>query len=245
MVAMPSPASSSAASGTPSHGPGIPTRQASSSVTGACMEVYGEGAPTVLLMPTWSIVHSRHWKCRSPTSPGTVASSRSRARSTARTGRRTPEAYRERNTRPDAIAVLDATGHGARGPRVLSTGPERPRLADRYCSPRVIGGASREVFDPPALRSASGRARQGSRTSSRTTGDGRRLGRIERRVSGGASSRRSSSSWFVAWRRCSPSSHSTKPIEAALGWKLDRRRDGPSSPSNPGRSLAAGGVGPA
>ena len=25
-------------------------------------ERYGDGAPTILLMPTWSIVHSRHWK---------------------------------------------------------------------------------------------------------------------------------------------------------------------------------------
>ena len=25
-------------------------------------EVYGSGEPTLLLMPTWSIVHSRHWK---------------------------------------------------------------------------------------------------------------------------------------------------------------------------------------
>ena len=24
-------------------------------------EVYGSGAPTVLLLPTWSIIHSRHW----------------------------------------------------------------------------------------------------------------------------------------------------------------------------------------
>ena len=25
-------------------------------------EVYGTGASTILLLPTWSIVHSRHWK---------------------------------------------------------------------------------------------------------------------------------------------------------------------------------------
>jgi hypothetical protein len=32
-------------------------------------EVYGSGEPTVFLLPTWSIIHSRHWKmqilCRS------------------------------------------------------------------------------------------------------------------------------------------------------------------------------------
>ena len=29
-------------------------------------EVYGAGEPTVLLFPTWEIVHSRAWKCQVP-----------------------------------------------------------------------------------------------------------------------------------------------------------------------------------
>ena len=29
-------------------------------------EVYGEGKPTILLLPTWSIVHSRCWKAQIP-----------------------------------------------------------------------------------------------------------------------------------------------------------------------------------
>ena len=29
-------------------------------------EVYGEGEQTVLLLPTWSIIHSRHWKAQIP-----------------------------------------------------------------------------------------------------------------------------------------------------------------------------------
>src|SRR2546423_2852780 len=29
-------------------------------------EVYGDGEPTVLLLPTWSIIHSRHWKLQIP-----------------------------------------------------------------------------------------------------------------------------------------------------------------------------------
>ena len=29
-------------------------------------EVYGTGEPTILLLPTWSIVHSRHWKAQIP-----------------------------------------------------------------------------------------------------------------------------------------------------------------------------------
>ena len=29
-------------------------------------EVYGEGERTVLFLPTWSIIHSRHWKAQIP-----------------------------------------------------------------------------------------------------------------------------------------------------------------------------------
>ena len=29
-------------------------------------EVYGSGEPTALLLPTWSIIHSRHWKMQIP-----------------------------------------------------------------------------------------------------------------------------------------------------------------------------------
>ena len=29
-------------------------------------EIHGSGEPTVLLLPTWSIVHSRHWKMQVP-----------------------------------------------------------------------------------------------------------------------------------------------------------------------------------
>ena len=29
-------------------------------------EVFGAGEPTVLLLPTWSIIHSRHWKMQIP-----------------------------------------------------------------------------------------------------------------------------------------------------------------------------------
>jgi pimeloyl-ACP methyl ester carboxylesterase len=29
-------------------------------------EVYGRGDPTVLLLPTWSVVHSRQWKAQIP-----------------------------------------------------------------------------------------------------------------------------------------------------------------------------------
>ena len=32
-------------------------------------EVFGDGEPTILLLPTWSIVHSRPWKMQVPSWP--------------------------------------------------------------------------------------------------------------------------------------------------------------------------------
>ena len=29
-------------------------------------EVYGEGEPTILLLPTWMLIHSRCWKAQIP-----------------------------------------------------------------------------------------------------------------------------------------------------------------------------------
>jgi len=29
-------------------------------------EVYGKGEPTLFFLPTWSIIHSRHWKMQIP-----------------------------------------------------------------------------------------------------------------------------------------------------------------------------------
>jgi pimeloyl-ACP methyl ester carboxylesterase/predicted glycosyltransferase len=73
-------------------------------------EIFGSGEPTVLLLPTWSLLHSRHWKmqvpylarhCRVVTFDG-----RGNGRSDRPT---TPEAYAETEFMADAITVMDAT----------------------------------------------------------------------------------------------------------------------------------------
>ena len=73
-------------------------------------EVFGTGEPTVLLLPTWSIVHSRIWKaqvpylarhCRVITFDG-----RGNGRSSRPEG---ADAYRDQEFAADALAVMDAT----------------------------------------------------------------------------------------------------------------------------------------
>jgi pimeloyl-ACP methyl ester carboxylesterase len=74
-------------------------------------EVYGAGEPTVLLLPTWSIIHSRHWKMQIPYLARHSRVLTFDGRGNGRSDRPAePEAYRSAEFTADALAVLDATG---------------------------------------------------------------------------------------------------------------------------------------
>jgi pimeloyl-ACP methyl ester carboxylesterase len=73
-------------------------------------EVYGSGEPTLLLLPTWSIIHSRHWKLQIPYHARHCRVVTFDGRGNGRSDRPTePEAYAEREFAADALAVMDAT----------------------------------------------------------------------------------------------------------------------------------------
>jgi pimeloyl-ACP methyl ester carboxylesterase len=73
-------------------------------------EMFGDGEPTVLLLPTWSIIHSRHWKMQIPYLSRHCRVLTFDGRGNGRSDRPTsPEAYAESVYATDAIAVLDAT----------------------------------------------------------------------------------------------------------------------------------------
>jgi pimeloyl-ACP methyl ester carboxylesterase/predicted glycosyltransferase len=89
-------------------------------------EVYGEGEPTILLMPTWSIVHSRHWKMQIPYLAGRCRVLTFDGRGNGRSDRPSePNAYREEEFAADAIAVMDATATDRAVVVSLSRGAER------------------------------------------------------------------------------------------------------------------------
>ena len=72
-------------------------------------EAYGSGEPTVLLLPTWSIVHSRHWKMQIPYLARHCRVLTFDGRGNGRSDR--PESgYEPQEFAADALAVLDATG---------------------------------------------------------------------------------------------------------------------------------------
>jgi len=74
-------------------------------------EVYGEGEPTVFLLPTWSLIHSRHWKMQIPYLARHCRVLTFDGRGNGRSDRpQEREAYHEREFAADALAVMDATG---------------------------------------------------------------------------------------------------------------------------------------
>jgi pimeloyl-ACP methyl ester carboxylesterase/predicted glycosyltransferase len=73
-------------------------------------EVYGSGEPTVFLLPTWSIIHSRHWKMQIPYLARHCRVLTFDGRGNGRSDRpEEPEAYAETEFAADALAVMDAT----------------------------------------------------------------------------------------------------------------------------------------
>jgi pimeloyl-ACP methyl ester carboxylesterase/UDP:flavonoid glycosyltransferase YjiC (YdhE family) len=74
-------------------------------------EVHGTGQPTILLLPTWAIVDSRHWKMQVPFLARDYRVITFDPRGNGRSDRpRSPAAYTDAVFASDAAAVLDATG---------------------------------------------------------------------------------------------------------------------------------------
>jgi pimeloyl-ACP methyl ester carboxylesterase/predicted glycosyltransferase len=114
-------------------------------------EVYGSGEPTVFLLPTWSIIHSRHWKMQIPYLARHCRVVTFDGRGNGRSDRPTePEAYAETEFAADAIAVMDATQTdraivvgfsmgGQRGLLLAADHPERVEAAV-FVGPSYPGG---------------------------------------------------------------------------------------------------------
>lgn len=74
-------------------------------------ERYGHGSPTILLMPTWSVLHSRHWKLQIPYLARHFRVVTFDGRGNGRSDRPPGvAAYADTEFVADAVAVLDATG---------------------------------------------------------------------------------------------------------------------------------------
>jgi pimeloyl-ACP methyl ester carboxylesterase/predicted glycosyltransferase len=113
-------------------------------------EVYGSGGPTILLLPTWSIIHSRHWKMQIPYLARHCRVLTFDGRGNGRSDR--PAAgYGEAEFAADALAVMDATGTDRAVIVSLSVGAQRALILAAEHPERVTGA----VFICPAVPLAS------------------------------------------------------------------------------------------
>jgi pimeloyl-ACP methyl ester carboxylesterase len=103
-------------------------------------EVYGHGGPTIFLVPTWQVVHSRLWKAQIPylARHGRVVTfdPRGNGQSDRPT---TSAAFDEREVVADIIAVMDATSTQRATLVTLSLGAQRGLIASAEHSDRVEG----------------------------------------------------------------------------------------------------------
>lgn len=111
-------------------------------------EVFGAGEPTLLLLPTWTIIHSRFWKAQVP-----VLARRHRVvtfdgAGNGRSDRTTdPAAYSVEADCEAALAVMDATGTGQAVLVSLSQGGTRALWLSAHRPDRVLGS----VYVGPAV----------------------------------------------------------------------------------------------
>jgi pimeloyl-ACP methyl ester carboxylesterase/predicted glycosyltransferase len=111
-------------------------------------ELYGSGEPTVLFLPTWSIIHSRCWKSQIPYFARHFRVITFDGRGNGRSDRpQEPDAYRAEEFAADALAVMGATGTQRAILVSLSRGAERSLLLGAHHPDRVEG----MMFIGPAL----------------------------------------------------------------------------------------------
>jgi pimeloyl-ACP methyl ester carboxylesterase/predicted glycosyltransferase len=109
-------------------------------------EVYGTGEPTVFLLPTWSVVHSRHWKMQIPYLARHCRVVTFDGRGNGRSDR--PVAgYEEAEFAADALAVMNATATERAVLVSLSLGAQRALLLAAEHPDRVAGS----VFIGPGV----------------------------------------------------------------------------------------------
>ena len=182
-------------------------------------EVYGDGQETVFLLPTWSLVHSRHWKMQIPyfarhfrvlamDGLGNGLSDRCRD----------PKRYAPEEFARDCLAVMDASGTERAVMVSLSRGAQFALALGRLAPERLAGAAFVGPMFPytPSQWSLLLHPRLASRFG-RPSPVYRWWGRMN--AHHWMESYPEFADWFIS--RCLPEPHSTKAIDDGVGWALD------------------------
>jgi pimeloyl-ACP methyl ester carboxylesterase len=176
-------------------------------------EVFGAGEPTVLLLPTWSIMHSRHWKMQVPYLARHCRVVTFDGRGNGRSDRPTEaEAYRTAEFTADALAVMDATGTERAMLVAMSLGATWALELGALHPERVAG----IVFIAPGLPLGQSDAKVADSFTQRL---GTTEGWAKFNQHYWREHYREFLEFFFAQMFTEP--HSTKPIEDTVGWGLE------------------------
>jgi pimeloyl-ACP methyl ester carboxylesterase/predicted glycosyltransferase len=194
-------------------------------------ELYGEGEETLFLIPTWSLVHSRHWKMQIPYFARHFRVLTMDGLGNGRSERcRDPRRYGAAEFARDCLATMDATGTERAVMVSLSRGAQYLLEVARLAPERVAGAVFIGPMFPytPSQWSLLLSPLSLSLAFQRQLPVYRWWGRMN------AVHWRQDYPAFAAWfiSRCFPEPHSTKGIEDGVGWALD---------SDPGTLIATGG----
>jgi len=203
-------------------------------------EVYGSGKPTILLLPTWSLMHSRHWKMQIPYLARHCRVVTFDGRGNGRSDRpQEASAYDEREFAADALAVLDATstdrafivGFSLGGQRGIILAAEHPERVEGA----VFIGASVPADGTPLLE----RLVYDFDVEYDTTDGWAKYNRYH-----WLRDYQDFVEFFMSKIFTEP--HSTKPIEDGVGWALETdaqtlvaTQDGPGLTPEEARELSA------
>jgi pimeloyl-ACP methyl ester carboxylesterase/predicted glycosyltransferase len=175
-------------------------------------EVYGQGETTVLLLPTWSIIHSRHWKMQIPYLARHCRVVTFDGRGNGRSDR--PESgYEEAEFAADALAVMDATATERAVLVSLSLGAQRALLLAAEQPERVESA----VFIAPAVPLGTPLAPRAGHSFDEPLDTDEGWAKYNRHY--WLKDYRGFLEFFFSQMFSEP--HSTKPIEDCVGWGLE------------------------
>jgi pimeloyl-ACP methyl ester carboxylesterase len=182
-------------------------------------EVYGEGAETVFLLPTWSLVHSRHWKMQIPYFANHFRVLTMDGLGNGRSGRcRDPQRYGPAEFARDCLAVMDASGTESAVMVSLSRGAQYLLELARLAPDRVVGAAFiGPMFPYTASHWSLLLHPRFSSAFERPAPIYRWWGHMN--AVHWMKDYPEFAEWFIS--RCLPERHSTKPIEDGVGWALE------------------------
>jgi pimeloyl-ACP methyl ester carboxylesterase/predicted glycosyltransferase len=183
-------------------------------------EVYGEGEQTVFLLPTWSLVNSRHWKMQIPYIARHFRVLAMDGLGNGRSDRcRDRRRYAPAEFARDCLAAMDATGTERAVMASLSTGAQYQLELARQAPERVVGAVFLGPLFPYTPSHMSVLLHPRTLAFSRSFHLPSPVWWAHMGSAHWCQHYAACAEWFVS--RSLPEPHSPKALEDGVGWALD------------------------